>query len=474
MRLVPGGRLAAVLIAVSAAASVVPTTAAARRHDPGARRGGHVTRAWPAPGTKAPRRSLARWLARQAGPKRVARAGRPRAATTLHYAAPGSTTTLRAAAAPQPLLLLRSYAIPADDPSAARLANLSWTYDSEVGAAAFLELGDVAEAQQLLDQLAALQRVDGAIDFAFDTQSGASAPLLRSGTVAWLGLVATDFRTATCSQRYDGNAVAAARWLLARQVSDPAQTADGLILGGPDVSWASTQHNLVARAFFANLADAIAPPTAHGRSAKACAGGASGMSAAQASAFATVLRAAVARIDAAIDRTLFVRDAPGSASFREGAGDEVRASDAQALGILWLLGRGRTADAGAVAAYANAHLRITGRSVTRSAAPATYNGTFGAAGPFTGFKPYAEDASPDVLWTEGTIEMRMALARAGVSTTALDQSLVAWSALTGAAGPLQADRTITGNPFNEFHVWPSAAAGAWTLLALTRFADELG
>lgn len=31
--------------------------------------------------------------------------------------------------------------------------------------------------------------------------------------------------------------------------------------------------------------------------------------------------------------------------------------------------------------------------------------------------------------------------------------------------PLGADRTITNNPYNEYHVWPTAAAGAWTVLS---------
>jgi len=36
----------------------------------------------------------------------------------------------------QKLFLVRSYDIPSDDPSAARLANLSWTYDNAVSAVA--------------------------------------------------------------------------------------------------------------------------------------------------------------------------------------------------------------------------------------------------------------------------------------------------------------------------------------------------
>jgi len=31
--------------------------------------------------------------------------------------------------------------------------------------------------------------------------------------------------------------------------------------------------------------------------------------------------------------------------------------------------------------------------------------------------------------------------------------------------PLGADRTITNSSYNEYHVWPTAAAGAWTVLS---------
>jgi hypothetical protein len=50
------------------------------------------------------------------------------------------------------LYLARSYDIPADDPSATRLANLSWTYDSAIGAVALESTGDTSQARQSLDQ----------------------------------------------------------------------------------------------------------------------------------------------------------------------------------------------------------------------------------------------------------------------------------------------------------------------------------
>jgi hypothetical protein len=380
----------------------------------------------------------------------------------------------------QTLQLARSYQIPADDPSASRLANLSWTYDSAVSAIAFLELGVPTQAQQLLDQLAALQRTDGSIDFAFNTQTGASIPLFRSGTVAWLGLAAVAYREQTCSTQYDSVTLGAARWLLAQQVTSSSDPAYGLLRGGPDVTWVSTQHNLIARAFFKQLANTITGNNGNnggngnGNNGNGgnCAGGLTGLSSSAATAFASQLRSAVSLIDAGVDRSLLVHTSSSSAYFRQGVGDDLQPLDAQALGTLWLIGQGRTADGTAVRNFTNSSMAFTG-GVALSSSPATYNQTYSAAGPFTGYRPYGTPAAPNVMWSEGTFEMRLALARSGVSTTTLDQSLYSFEALTGVAGPLQATQAVTGNVFNEYHVWPAAAPAAWALLNLTNFGSLL-
>jgi hypothetical protein len=71
-----------------------------------------------------------------------------------------------------------------------------------------------------------------------------------------------------------------------------------------------------------------------------------------------------------------------------------------------------------------------------------------------------------VMWTEGSAEMVLADVAVGQSSTPLNSSLLAIAALTPASGPLMADRTVTNPAYSaEFHVWPSAAAGAWLMLA---------
>ena len=63
--------------------------------------------------------------------------------------------------------------------------------------------------------------------------------------------------------------------------------------------------------------------------------------------------------------------------------------------------------------------------------------------------------------------MRFISSAIGEPTDELDQSTDAWWAVTRRDGlaPLGADRTVTRNPYNEYHVWPTAAAGGWTVLS---------
>jgi hypothetical protein len=152
--------------------------------------------------------------------------------------------------------------------------------------------------------------------------------------------------------------------------------------------------------------------------------------------------------------------------FIEGLGDSVQSLDADALGVLYLIGKGETTNAQKVLAYTNGAFPVSGRSITKSTSTDTYNNTFAASGPLSGFKPFIGAGAPDVMWTEGSAEMVLADAAAGQSSTALNTSLLAIAGLTPTSGPLMADRTVTNVTYSaEFHVWPSAAAGAWLILA---------
>ncbi len=409
------------LIAV-AACLLLAAPAAAKT--PPKRKGGEVRRTY-----NLPKRPLPRFLARQIGPIKAVPKARHK---LLARAAAVSPNFVADASGDHKLYLVRSYDIPADDPSAARLANLSWTYDSAVAAIAFDSYGATYAAQELLDQLKALQRTDGSLDFAYDVSDGDSVQQFRTGTIAWVGYAAMLHKLRTGNGKYNSLISGVADWLLKRQ-----SATTGLLTGGPDVSWVSTQNNMVAHLFFSLLAtDPVG------------------------SLKASDVTAAADKIAAGIDSRLTITPATGQLGFVQGLNDPLRPLDAQTLGVMYLIARNRAADAAKVRAYIDAAFKVTNRTIVKSSATSTYNMTYAANGPFTGYRPYAT-GGPDVLWEEGTAQALVATDMLGQDDTAQDLALATW----GVVGPLQSDRTVTTSTVNEYHVWPASAAASWMMLA---------
>jgi hypothetical protein len=429
------------ILTVLAAALLALAPAAADAKAPPQRVGGKVHRAWPANGKGKPRNPFARFLARQVGPvtpPEVKKAKKKRKAKKSKFAVAHT-----AAATPTALALVRSFDIPTNDPSYSRLLNTSFTYDSAVAAASFVNLGYKTQAEQLLDQLAALQRTDGSIDYAFNVYSGSTDAHLRTGTIAWAGLAATTYGKTYGATKYGAFATKIATWLTSQQ------RPDGLLKGGPDVSWVSTQNNLLAYFFFRAEAS-----VSTGNTAKA-------------------YDATADKIATGIDASL-LKTVGSTMYFQQGLDDTVHPLDAQALGVLYLINRNQAPNAGKVADYINNSFTLTNRSIVKSTVPATYNNTYAAAGPFIGYRPYADDGAPDVLWMEGTLEARFAQSLLKRSTTNLDNSISSWYGITSsdAAGPLMADKTVTGNRFNEYHVWPVSAAASWAMINLAQSSQK--
>jgi hypothetical protein len=343
--------------------------------------------------------------------------------------------------------LVPSYLPPTGDPAAPTVAGRGWTYDSAVAATGLAAAGRTDRAARIVDQLSQLQRPDGALDFSYDLRSGQGDGLLRSGAVAWAGLAAVEVRAVTCSRRYDAFLQGVARWLLARR------GADGLVAGGPDVTWASTEHNVEARAMLAGLSAFIAGRNADPGTGRRCAPGLAGLGAGPARALGRRLDDAVAQLDASIDRALFARGGDGLAYFRQGRDDDARPLDVQALGIQWLLGQGRRADAMAVAAYTDGAMLVSGR-----------------AGGLTGYRPYADAWGPDVLWVEGTLQMRAAKRALGLDTTVIDQTADSLSRRSPDGYLPQADRDVLGNRAGDYRTWLAAGPGAWLTLSRSRSA----
>jgi hypothetical protein len=455
--------------ASAAAPSTSSATAAAIRADGSASArpsGGHVRRAWPAKKAHRPKTAIGRWLARQVGPltpvacaKRGAK-GRANCAARegkRHAPASASASIARGSGSKsaartenvslrlstgkriQELQLIRSFDIPTDDPSYERLLNWSWTYDSAVAATAFSSVGLQEQSGRLLDQLAALQGKDGSIEYAFDVQTGESSGSIRAGSVAFSAIAFCDYDSSFESTLYLENARRAADYLLS------LRNADGLVRGGPDVQWVSTQHNILALIALMTLSSQLEV---------------------QGDESAAVYREAAETIAKGIDSQLIVRD-EGLAHFRQGVNDNVIPLDTQALGIIYAMFRNDTDLAKQVYEYTQQNFPLEGRSINLSSKPKSYNMTYQAKGPFRGYRPYIGKGAPDVLWFEGTAEMRFVSTILGQPTEELDQSMNSWWDVTRKQNlaPLGADRTITNNPYNEYHVWPTAAAGAWTVLS---------
>ncbi|MGZ5347692.1 MAG: hypothetical protein ACXWGV_08845, partial [Solirubrobacterales bacterium] len=153
------------LLSVAGALAAPATSPAAQRpgkHKVAPREGGKVHKAWPAKArAKRPRRALARFLATQVGPAKVAKRKRAKSRLRARASSSGPLVDFLPNSKTSQLRLVRSFDIPSDDPAAERLLNLSWTYDSAIAAVALINAGEKAQAEQLLDQLAALQRTDG-------------------------------------------------------------------------------------------------------------------------------------------------------------------------------------------------------------------------------------------------------------------------------------------------------------------------
>jgi hypothetical protein len=349
--------------------------------------------------------------------------------------------TIAGTSVPAPLALTRSYAIPVDDPSYLRLLNWAWTYDSAVSSAAFSASGSASQAGQLLDQLTALQHTDGSIEFAFNLSTSSAQPLFRSGVIAWVGLAAAIYDKQFSSSRYLQTERRAADYLLTLQRSS------GLVAGGPDVSWISTQHNLITY----DLLDRL---------------GLELLSAGNITDAYGYL-AAAGRVAAGIDANLLVQS-DSAAYFTEGVGDKIQPLDVQALGAMYLASRGQLSLAQRVLSYAQGAFGINARKIQLSQDPNTYNMTYSASRAFSGYLPYVGSNAPEVLWFEGTAQIRMTEAALGQSTSSLDEQITKWQAVTQSTGgaPLQADQTLTNAAYGvEYHVWPATVTTGWTLLA---------
>ncbi len=408
----------------AAETTVEPVAAEQAKKKKKPRRGGKVRAAWPrSKKAKPPKDRLARWLAKQVGPA-------PRKKGSKRSSRLKSTPALSSAGSGK-LWLVRSFEIPTSDSAYTRLANYSWTYDNALATFGFISVGLKSGAEQLLDQLQALQRTDGSLEFAFDTQTGDAAPYYRSGALAWVGLAAAAYRRKYDSERYDELIGGTIKYLLGG-----LRRSDGLIRGGPDVTWVSTQHNLLAVGFLRDIADQMSSKETLG-----------GYTRSQLTTIHTTLGNAIVS-------KLFVVDSASLAHFKQGLDDAQIPLDVQALGAMFLKLRGDSR-ATAVANTIQLQFPLGSRKVS------------GGTAAISGFRPFVGTGTPEVIWSEGTVEAALALDRVGINSPTADAAVSSIAATVAGSktGPVGADRDVVSQMYGEYRTWSTSAAASWLLIA---------
>jgi hypothetical protein len=417
---------------LSAAFAARPNVALKKRKP---RRGGTVRVGWPRKkGAPAPRSPLARWLARQAGPTPK---GSSRSRARAAVANPGGVSFVGDTAS-SVLSLVRSFDIPTTDPAYNRLHNLSWTYDNALATLAFLDVNEKSLAEQILDQLMAVQRTDGSVDFAYDVSTGQGSAQVRSNAMAWVGIAAVRYRRDYGSTRYDPLIAGIANQLLG------LRTTAGLVRGGPDVTWVSTQHNLLADAFLRDLISSLKSKSA----------------ATSLGLSVTTLTTAETKMANAILATLLVQSG-SQVYFVEGVDDAKIPLDVQSFGAMFLKER-NDSRASQVGSYLLANLLAPARSALSTT--------------LSGFRPFNGSGAPNLVFTEGTIQAAVALHRVGPSTSYADSAVLSLLTTTknGTVAPAGADQNYTANDaWGEYHTWPASAACSWVILRADGGADEL-
>jgi hypothetical protein len=413
-------RLFPCVVLLLLAALVLPTIAEAAKHKQkhAERRGGTVTKAWPRDRSDPPPDNpLAAWLAKQVGPVPTHKKRRHHGARA-HAAA----ASINASG----LALVRSFDIPTSDPDFNRLANLSWTYDNALAALAFIDLGYRSQAEQLLDQLKALQLKDGSLAFSYDVRTGAGSGQVRSNALAWVGIAAVAYRAKYDNGRYDVLAGGLADYLL------KSRRSDGLVLGGPDVQWVSTQHNILMSEFFRSAYKEYGNKTL------------------SQSITGSDLNVAYNAVANAILSKLLVQSG-SQAYFVQGLNDVRIPLDTQTLGSVFLSVRG-DARASQVASWMAANLYQPPRVVGGIS--------------WSGYKPFAGSSSPNIVWSEGTVQADWALHRVGLPAGAADLAVLGILGTTdgGTSGPRGASTAVDERAWGEFPAWPTSAAGSWLLI----------
>ena len=128
------------------------------------------------------------------------------------------------------------------------IANWAFLYDQALVAQVYTYFSDFERARKIIDFFyKKAKRIDGRFLNAYYVNDGSPAEyVVHSGPNLWLGIAVIHYTKKSQDLRYLGLAEEIAQMIINLQDRDP----DGGIVGGPNVNWYSTEHNLDAYAFF--------------------------------------------------------------------------------------------------------------------------------------------------------------------------------------------------------------------------------
>ena len=124
------------------------------------------------------------------------------------------------------------------------LRRVAFSYDEALSAIVFVAFCDNQRARMILDFYAGIIKEGQPIYNAYYTNRGVYEYTVHSGVNAWVGLAALYYTKYTKDLRYMPLAEYIGNFLL--KMTDK----EGGVIGGPNVKWYSTEHNLDSYAFF--------------------------------------------------------------------------------------------------------------------------------------------------------------------------------------------------------------------------------
>ena len=124
------------------------------------------------------------------------------------------------------------------------LRHVAFSYDEALSTIVFVAFGDNQRARMILDFYAGIIKRKEPIYNAYYTDRGVYEYTVHSGVNAWVGLAALYYTKYTRDRRYMPLAEYISNFLL--KMADR----EGGVIGGPNVKWYSTEHNLDSYAFF--------------------------------------------------------------------------------------------------------------------------------------------------------------------------------------------------------------------------------